>query len=73
MDHRQGGRALSRHNTALAEQQATSNATNPVLMGLARAAAKDAIRQNLAIPLEVAGFGDVTVRRPLRRRAGRAR
>ena len=32
-----------------------------MLMGLARAAAKDAIRQNLAIPLEVAGFGEVTV------------
>ena len=32
-----------------------------LLMGLARAAAKDAIRQNLAIPLEVAGFGEVTV------------
>jgi hypothetical protein len=30
-------------------------------MGLARSAAKDAIRQNLAIPLEVAGFGEVTV------------
>jgi len=34
-------------------------AANPVLMGLARSAAKDAIRQNLAIPLQVAGFGDV--------------
>jgi hypothetical protein len=32
-----------------------------VLMNLARAAAKDAIRQNLAIPLQVAGYGDVTV------------
>jgi hypothetical protein len=52
---------MSRANTRLAEQQAMSNATNPALMGLARAAAKDAIRQNLAIPLQVAGFGDVTV------------
>lgn len=52
---------MSRANTRLAEQQAMSNAANPALMGLARAAAKDAIRQNLAIPLQVAGFGDVTV------------
>lgn len=53
--------ALSRSNTQLAEQQATQQAANPVLTGLARSAAKDAIRQNLAIPLQVAGFGDVTV------------
>jgi hypothetical protein len=52
---------MNRANTRLAEQQATSEAANPVLMGLARAAAKDAIQQNLAIPLQVAGFGDVTV------------
>ncbi len=30
-------------------------------LGPARAAAKVAVRQNLAIPLKVAGFGDVTV------------
>ena len=53
--------SLTRQNTRLAEQQAVEQAANPVLMGLARTAAKDAIRQNLAIPLEVAGFGDVTV------------
>jgi len=52
---------LTRANTRLAEQQAVEQAANPVLMGLARTAAKEAIRQNLAIPLEVAGFGDVTV------------
>ena len=52
---------LTRNNTLLAEQQATQQAANPVLMGLARGAAKDAIRQNLAIPLQVAGYGDVTV------------
>ena len=52
---------LTRDNTRLAERQAQAQAANPVLMGLARAAAKDAIRQNLAIPLEVAGFGEVTV------------
>ena len=53
--------SLTRQNTRLAEQQAVEQAANPVLMGLARSAAKDAIRQNLAIPLQVAGFGEVTV------------
>jgi Protein of unknown function (DUF4230) len=53
--------ALSRSNTQLAERQAVQQAANPVLMNLARSAAKDAIRQNLAIPLQIAGFGDVTV------------
>lgn len=52
---------LTRANTLLAEQQATAQAANPVLIGLARGAAKDAIRQNLAIPLQVAGFGTVRV------------
>jgi len=50
---------LTRDNTKLAERLAVEQAANPVLMGLARSAAKDAIRQNLAIPLQVAGFGDV--------------
>lgn len=53
---------LTRDNTRLAEAQAVQQAANPVLLDLARAAAKDAIRQNLAIPLQVAGYGDVTVK-----------
>ena len=53
--------SLSRKNTRLAEQQALEQATNPVLMGIAKSAATEAIRQNLAIPLSVAGFDDVTV------------
>ena len=53
---------LNRNTTLLAEQQAMKAAANPVLMGIARGAAKDAIRQNLAIPLQVAGYGEVTVR-----------
>jgi hypothetical protein len=53
---------LNRNTTLLAEQQATKAAANPVLMGLARSAARAAIRQNLAIPMQVAGFGDVQVR-----------
>jgi Protein of unknown function (DUF4230) len=52
---------MSRANTRLAEQQAMTQAANPALMQLARVSAKEAIRQNLAIPLKVAGFGDVTV------------
>ncbi len=50
---------LTRDNTMLAERLAVEQAANPVLLGLARGAAKDAIRQNLAIPLQVAGYGDV--------------
>ncbi|RZV33800.1 MAG: DUF4230 domain-containing protein, partial [Sphingomonadaceae bacterium] len=53
--------ALTRDNTQLAEREARKQATNPVLMKLARDAARQAITQNLAIPLEVAGFGDVKV------------
>jgi hypothetical protein len=53
---------LNRNNTRLAERQAMTQAANVTLLSLARSAAKDAIRQNLAIPLEVAGYGDVTVR-----------
>ena len=53
--------SLTRDNTQLAEIQARESANNPVLMELARNAAKDAIRQNLAVPLQVAGYGNVTV------------
>jgi len=52
---------LTRDNTLAAEKQARIAATNPVLLDLARASARDAVRQNLAIPLQVAGFGEVTV------------
>lgn len=52
---------LTRDNTRLAERLAVEQAANPVLMNLARGAAKDAIRQNLAIPLQVAGYGEVKV------------
>lgn len=53
--------SLSRNNSRQAEARARSFARNPEILALARNAAKDAIRQNLAIPLGVAGFGDVTV------------
>ena len=52
---------LTRENTEAAERQASQEAVNPVLMSLARAAAKDAVRQNLSIPLEVAGYDGISV------------
>ncbi len=52
---------LTRENTLSAERQAGAAAAEPLLMDLARSAAKEALRQNLAIPLQVAGYGDVTV------------
>jgi hypothetical protein len=52
---------LSRANTRVAESEALKQATSPVLMALARSAAEEAMRQNIAIPLEVAGFDDVEV------------
>jgi hypothetical protein len=58
---RQAQDKMTRDNTQLAEQQARNAAANPVLLDLARAAAKDAIRQNLTIPLHVAGYENATV------------
>lgn len=52
---------LTRDNTKLAERLAVEQAANPILLGLARGAAKDAVRQNLEIPLQVAGYRDVKV------------
>lgn len=53
--------SLGRSNSQQAERRALSFAENPEIMTLARSAARDAVRQNLAIPLQVAGFGEVTV------------
>lgn len=52
---------LTRENTQLAEREARKQAANPVLLDLARDSARKAVTQNLAIPLEVAGYGDVRV------------
>ena len=52
---------LARNNSRQAERKAAEFAKNPEVLALARQAAKDAARQNLAIPLEVAGYGNVTV------------
>lgn len=52
---------LTRDNTRLAEQQAAIQAAQPVLLDLARAAARQAVEQNLTAPLRAAGHERVTV------------
>lgn len=52
---------LTRDNTLLAAQQAAKQAQNPVLIGLARDAAKAAVGQNLAVPLRAAGYDAIRV------------
>lgn len=52
---------LTRDNTLLAERQAGEQAANPQLLEMARGAAKQAVAQNLAVPLQTAGYPDVTV------------
>lgn len=52
---------LTRDNTLLAERQASEQARNPVLIDMAKGAARDAMRQNLEIPLQAAGYDDIRV------------
>ena len=52
---------LARNNSQQAERKAAAFAKNPEVLALARQAAKDAVRQNQTIPLQMAGYGDVTV------------
>lgn len=52
---------LTRANTQLAERQAADQANSPVLLGLARDAARKAVQQNLTIPLQMAGYDRVSV------------
>ena len=52
---------LSRENSRQAEEKAAAFAKNPEVLTLARQAAKDAVRQNLTIPLQVAGYDDIEV------------
>ena len=52
---------LARNNSQQAERKAAEFAKNPEVLRLAREAARQAVRQNLAIPMQVAGYGDVTV------------
>ena len=53
--------SLSRNNSQQAARRARDFARNAEVMTLARDAARTAVSQNLAIPLQVAGFGDVVV------------
>lgn len=52
---------LSRNNSVQAEKRASVFAKNPQVLALARSAAKEAVRQNLAIPLQVAGYENASV------------
>ncbi len=52
---------LARNNSAQAERRASAFAKNPEILALARQAAKEAVRQNLAVPLQVAGHTDAVV------------
>ncbi len=54
-------RDLSRNNTLQAERRAATFAKNPQVLSMARAAAKEAMRQTRAIPLQVAGYEDANV------------
>lgn len=58
---REAAQALARNNSAQAERKAAEFAKNPEVLNLARQAAAQAVRQNLAIPLQVAGYENATV------------
>ena len=58
---REASQALARNNSAQAERKAAAFAKNPEVLALARQAAAQAVRQNLAIPLQVAGYDNATV------------
>lgn len=52
---------LTRDNSLEAQDQARRQAAQPVLMDLARSAARQAVAQNLSIPLQVAGYDNIKV------------
>jgi len=52
---------LRRNNARQAERKAAEFASEPQILAMARTAGKEAIRQNLAVPLAVAGFEDAKV------------
>ncbi|WP_379548011.1 DUF4230 domain-containing protein [Qipengyuania sp. DSG2-2] len=52
---------LARNNSQQAERKASAFAKNPEILAMAREAAVAAVQQNLAIPMQVAGYGDVKV------------
>jgi hypothetical protein len=59
---REASRDLASNNSEQAERRAVEFAKNPEVLLLARTAAKEAVRQNLAVPLQVAGFERAQVR-----------
>ena len=52
---------LARNNSQQAEKKAAAFARNPQILNLARNAAREAVRQNLTIPLQVAGHEDIEI------------
>lgn len=58
---REAARDLAANNSVQAERKAQAFAKNPEVLGLARVAAKDAIEQNLAVPLQVAGYDNARI------------
>lgn len=58
---REAARDLATNNSEQAERRAVEFAKNPEVLALARNAARDAVRQNLAVPLQVAGYEAATV------------
>ena len=58
---RDAAQDLARNNSQQAERKASAFAKNPEILALARQAARQAVRQNLTIPLQVAGYDNVTV------------
>jgi hypothetical protein len=52
---------LAEKNSQIAEEKALAFAKNAEILALARAAAKAAVQQNLAVPLAVAGFDDARI------------
>lgn len=53
---------LSEKNSEIAEEKAQGFAKNSEVLALARNSAKDAVRQNLAVPLQIAGFTDARIK-----------
>jgi len=58
---RDAARELAANNSEQAESRAVEFAKNPEVLALARNAARDAVRQNLAVPLKVAGYENARV------------
>ncbi|MGN6496335.1 MAG: DUF4230 domain-containing protein [Tsuneonella sp.] len=58
---RDASTALSQNNSAQAERNAAEFARNPEILSLARQAATQAVQQNLAVPLHVAGYDQAKV------------